>query len=97
MCKTKFASEPEFKGTKVVKIGLDYTTWKERESLSYLGSDSNYRYYKVEHNAYKRGWALVKMPGQPFCQARESIVGRNAKNAIVLVSLGGSGTFMPCQ
>jgi hypothetical protein len=94
--KTKFASAPEFKGAKVVKIGLDYTTWKKRESLSYVASDSKYAYYKVEYNSYKRGVALVKMPGHPFCQAREWIVGKGAKG-IVLVSLGGAGIFMKCQ
>ena len=94
--KTKFATAPEFKGAKVVKIGLDYTTWKKRESRSYVGSDSKYAYYKVEYNSYKRGVALVKMPGQPFCQAREWIVGRGAKG-ITLVSLGGAGVYMKCQ
>ncbi len=93
---TKFTGAPEFKGAKVMKTGLDYTTWKKRESLSLVGSDSKYKYYKVEHNSYKRGWALVKMPGQPFCQAREWIVGKGAKG-IVLVSLGGSGIYMKCQ
>jgi len=94
--KTKFTGAPEFKGAKVMKIGLDYTTWKKRESLSLVGSDSKYKYYKVEHNFYKRGKALVKMPGQPFCQSREWVVGRGAKG-IVLVSLGGSGIYMKCE
>lgn len=93
--KTKYAAEPEYKGAKITKIGLDYTTWKQRESLSYIGSDSNFRYYKVEYNEYKRGWALVKMPNQPFCQAREWIVGRK-NGGLVIVSLGGSGIFMKC-
>lgn len=94
--RTKFATAPEFKSAKVVKIGLDYTTWKKREGVSLVGSDSKYKYYKVEHNFYKRGKALVRMPGQPFCQSREWVVGRGAKG-IVLVSLGGSGIFMNCQ
>lgn len=95
--RNKFATAPEFKGAKVVKIGLDYTTWKKRESHSYVGSDSKYAYYKVTYNSYKRGVALVKMPGQPFCQAREWIVGRGGGGGIVLVSLGGAGTYMKCQ
>ena len=75
---------------------MDYKTWVVRKGLSYLGSDSTYRYYKVEYNSYKRGWVLMKLPNQPFCQASEWIVGRGAKGMVV-VSLGGSGIFMKCQ
>lgn len=92
----KYLADSDYKGVKVLKIGLDYATWKKYESLSYLGSDSNFRYYKVEYNEYKRGWSLIKLPNQPFCQAQEFIVGRNG-GKIVLVSLGGSGIFMRCQ
>ncbi len=38
----------------------------------------------------------ISEPGQPFCQAREWIVGKGARG-IVLVSLGGSGIYMKCQ
>ena len=79
-----------------MKIGLDYTTWKKRESRTYVGSDSTFAYYKVTYNTYKRGVALVKIQNQPFCQAREWIVGRGG-SGIVLVSLGGSGIFMKCE
>jgi hypothetical protein len=92
--KAKYAAE--YPGVKVFKSGLDYKTWVERKGLSYLGSDSSYRYYKVEYNHYKRGWVLMKRSGQPFCQASEWIVGRSAKGMVV-VSLGGSGIFMKCQ
>lgn len=94
--RAKYASDPDYRGAKVLKTGLDYTTWKEYESLSYLGSDSNFRYYKVEYNEYKRGWALVKLVDRPLCQAQEFIVGRQ-NGKIVLVSLGGSGIFMKCE
>lgn len=94
--RTKYSADVDYKGVKVFKTGLDYTTWKKYESLSYLGSDSNFRYYKVEYNEYKRGWVLVKLPNQPFCQAQEFIVGRQS-GKIVLVSLGGSGIFMKCD
>jgi hypothetical protein len=36
------------------------------------------------------------MPNRPLCHACEFIVGKGAKG-IVLVSLGGAGTFMKCQ
>lgn len=92
--KAKYAAE--YPGVKIFKSGLDYKTWVERKGLSYMGSDSTYRYYKVEYNYYKRGWVLIKRPDQPFCQASEWIVGRSAKGMVV-VSLGGSGIFMKCQ
>jgi len=92
----KYAADPDYRGVTVLKIGLDYKVWTERKGLSYLGSDSSFRYYKVEYNYYKRGWALIKLPNRPYCQASEWIVGRGA-NGMVIVSLGGSGIFMKCQ
>jgi hypothetical protein len=92
----KYAADPDYHGAKVLNIGVDYKIWTERKGLSYLGSDSSFRYYKVEYNYYKRGWALVKVPNRPYCQAQEWIVGRGAKG-MVLVSLGGSGIFIKCQ
>jgi hypothetical protein len=92
--KAKYAAE--YPGVKIFKSGLDYKTWVERKGLSYLGSDSSYRYYKVEYSYYKRGWVLMRRPDQPFCQASEWIVGRSGKGMVV-VSLGGSGIFMKCQ
>lgn len=94
--KARYAADPDYRGVTVLKTGLDYKVWTERKGLSYLGSDSNFRYYKVEYNYYKRGWALVKLPNRPYCQAQEWIVGRGAKGMVV-VSLGGSGIFMKCQ
>jgi hypothetical protein len=94
--RARYAADPDYRGVKVLTIGLDYKIWTERKGLSYLGSDSSFRYYKVEYNYYKRGWALVKLPNRPYCQAQEWIVGRGAKG-MVLVSLGGSGIFMKCQ
>lgn len=94
--KARYASDPDYRGVKILKSGLDYQTWVERKGLTYLGSDSTYRYYKVEYNYYKRGWILMQLPNRPFCQASEWIVGRGAKGMVV-VSLGGSGIFMKCQ
>ena len=94
--KARYAADPDYRGVKILKAGLDYKTWVERKGLSYLGSDSTYRYYKVEYNYYKRGWILMQLPNRPFCQASEWIVGRGARGMVV-VSLGGSGIFMRCQ
>jgi hypothetical protein len=94
--RARYAADPDYRGVKILKSGLDYKTWVERRGLSYLGSDSTYRYYKVEYNYYKRGWVLMQLPNRPFCQASEWIVGRGAKGMVV-VSLGGSGIFMKCQ
>jgi hypothetical protein len=93
---SKYAADPDYRGVRVLNIGLDYKIWTERKGLSYLGSDSSFRYYKVEYNYYKRGWALVKLLNRPYCQAQEWIVGRGAKGMVV-VRLGGSGIFMKCQ
>ena len=92
--KAQFAKE--YPGAQVLKIGLDYKTWVPRKSLTYVGSDEIFRYYKVEYNSYKRGTALLKIPGRPLCQAQDWVVGRSAKG-LVAVAVGGSGTFMSCQ
>ena len=92
--RAKFAAE--YPGSTVLKIGLDYTTWVQRKSLDYVGSDETFNYYKVSYNSYKRGWVLLKIPNRPFCQAQEWVVGRNGKG-LVAVAVGGSGTFMKCE
>lgn len=86
----------EYPGAQVLKIGLDYKTWVQRKSLSYVGSDEIFRYYKVNYNSYKRGTALLKIPGRPFCQTQDWVVGRNG-GSLVAVAVGGSGTFMRCE
>jgi hypothetical protein len=92
--KTQFAKE--YPGAQVMKIGLDYKTWVQRKSLTYVGSDDLFRYYKVDYNSYKRGTALLKIPGRPLCQAQDWVVGRSAKG-LVAVAVGGSGTFVRCE
>jgi hypothetical protein len=94
--RARYAADPDYRGAQILKSGVDYKTWAVRRGLSYVGSDSTYRYYKVEYNSYKRGWVLMKRPNQPLCQASEWIVGRGPKGMVV-VSLGGSGIFMSCQ
>jgi hypothetical protein len=84
--KAQFAKE--YPGVQVVKIGLDYKTWVQRHSLTYVGSDELFRYYKVDYNSYKRGTALLKIPGRPLCQSQDWVVA---------VAVGGSGTFMRCE
>jgi hypothetical protein len=86
----------EYPGAQVLKIGLDYNTWVQRKSLSYVGSDEIFRYYKVSYNSYKRGTALLKIPNRPLCQTQDWVVGRGAKG-LVAVAVGGSGTFMRCE
>ncbi len=86
----------EYPGAQVLKIGLEYNTWVQRKSLSYVGSDEFFRYYKVDYNSYKRGSVLLKLPNRPFCQMQDWVVGRNSKG-LVAVAVGGSGTFMRCE
>lgn len=86
----------EYPGSQVIKIGLDYNTWVQRKSLTYVGSDEIFRYYKVNYNSYKRGTVLLKLPGRPLCQTQDWVVGRGAQG-MVAVAVGGSGTFMRCE
>ncbi len=92
--RSQFAKE--YPGVQVVKIGLDYRTWVQRKSLDYIASDEIFRYYRVSYNVYKRGTALLKIPGRPFCQLQDWVVGRGA-SGIVPAGIGGSGTFMKCD
>lgn len=92
--KAKFVKE--YPGAQVVKIGTEYATWVQRKSLTYVASDELFRYYKVDYNTYKRGTALLKIPGRPMCQTQDWVVGRSAKG-LVAVAVGGSGVFMRCD
>ncbi len=91
--KAKFASL--YPGSQVLKIGLDYKTWVKRESHTLVDSDERFNYYKVSYNSYKRGTVLLKIPGRPFCQMQEWVVGLAGKG-FVAAGIGGSGTFMRC-
>ena len=92
--KAKFASQ--FPGAQVLRIGLDYNTWVQRKSLTYVDSDEIFKYYKVNYNSYKRGSVLLKIPGRPFCQMQEWVVGKGGAG-LVAAGMGGSGTFMRCE
>ena len=86
----------EYPGVKVIKIGLDYRTWVPRKSLDYVASDEIFRYYRVSYNSYKRGTVLLQIPGRPFCQMQDFVVGLNG-GRVVPAGVGGSGTFMRCD
>lgn len=88
-------------GTKVLKTGMDYTTWEVRDEKSFVGSDSNYKYYKITPGAYrfKRGLALVQVPNQPFCQIRDFILTQHKAGAgygAAKASVSGTGIFVKC-
>lgn len=63
----------DFPGAKVFKTGMTYTTWEARDTTTYVGSDSKFRFYRITPGAYryKRGLVLVQLPNRPFCQIRE--------------------------
>lgn len=92
----KAAFAKEYPGVQVLKIGLDYRTWVQRKSLDYVASDDIFRYYKVSYNSYKRGTALLRVPGRPLCQMHDWVVGLNG-GKIVPAGVGGSGIFMRCE
>lgn len=80
----------------MLKIGLDYRTRVQRKSLDYVASDDIFRYYNVTYNSYKRGTALLKIQGRPYCQMHDWVVGLNG-GRVVPAGVGGSGTFMRCE
>lgn len=95
----KKAAASELKGSTIYKIGLDYKTWVAYDERTWVKSDATYDYYRVSpgKNRYKRGWILVKLAGQPVCQAREFIVSRVRSGPIHVDSLDGGGRFMRCD
>lgn len=92
--KNKLAAK--FPGVQIVKIGLDYKTWVARAGHTLVASDDYFNYYKVTYNSYKRGNVLIKIPGRPFCQLQDFVVGQSGKG-MVDAGIGGSGTFMKCE
>lgn len=70
LAKRRFAVD--FPGIQVLKTGMTFTTWKEMDKTSLIGSDSTWKYYKTTPGAYryKLGLALIKMPNRPMWQIR---------------------------
>lgn len=95
----KAAWAKAFKGVKIRKIGTSYKDWRAFDEKTFAYSDDKYDYYRVNKgkNRYKRGWALLQIPGRPHCQAREWIVVREYNGPIKLETLGTGGTFMACE
>lgn len=91
--KGKLASEHP--GAQIIKSGTGYPNWSKSDSLSYLGSSTSARYYKVVSEFHKRGRMLVKLPNRPFCQQREWVVERAAGKFYSNPTRGG--IFMKCQ
>lgn len=82
-------------GVQVIKSGTGYPSWSKSDSLSYLGSSTSTRYYKVVSEFHKRGRMLVKLPNRPFCQQREWVVERASGKFYSHPTRGG--VFMKCQ
>ena len=81
-------------GVQVIKSGTGYPSWSKSDSLSYLGSSTSARYYKVVTEFHKRGRMLVKLPNRPFCQEREWVVERGSGK--LYSNPTGGGIFMKC-
>ncbi|MBS1793426.1 MAG: hypothetical protein JSS81_06205 [Acidobacteria bacterium] len=88
MAKTKFLAY--YKGATVLKIGSSFQDWKMYKNS--LG---------IPTNRFIRGWALLKIPNRPYCQAQEWIVKQTYAggrwSASVVDSFGGGGVFMKCE
>lgn len=82
-------------GVQIIKSGTGYPSWSKSDSLSYLGSSTSARYYKVVTEFHKRGRMLVKLPNRPFCQEREWVVERASGKFYSHPTRGG--VFMKCQ
>ncbi len=92
----------DFPGAKVFKTGMTYTTWEVRDTTTYVGSDSKFRFYRITPGAYryKRGLVLVQLPNRPFCQIREfQITQYKAGAGYGAAKASGSlaGIFVKCQ
>ena len=92
----------DFPGVKVFKTGMDDTTWKVRDSTTYVGSDRYYRFYRINKGAYryKLGRVLVQVPNQPLCQVREfQVIQYKAGAGYGAVKAVGSdtGIFVKCS
>ncbi len=81
-----------YPGIQILKIGSDYATWKVYKNSIGIPTDR-----------YKRGWALVKVPKRPYCQAKEWVVkqtytGGGTFSATVSTKSEGpvGGIFMRC-
>lgn len=85
----------EHPGVQIIKSGTGYPNWSKSDSLSYLGSSTSTRYYKVVSEFHKRGRMLVKLPNRPFCQQREWVVERASGKLYSHPTRGG--VFMKCQ
>ena len=85
----------EHPGAQIIKSGTGYPNWSKSDSLSYLGSSTSARYYKIVSEFHKRGRMLVKLPNRPFCQQREWVVERASGKFYSNPTRGG--VFMKCQ
>lgn len=88
----------QLKGAQVLRIGSDYNSWVAYDEKTWVGSDSTYDYFRVEKgkNQYKRGWLLAKVPGRPYCQAREWIAARVNSGAARVDFVAPAGLFRKC-
>lgn len=80
-----------YQGAAVLKIGSSFTDWKMYKNS--LG---------IPTNRFIRGWALLKIPNRPYCQAQEWIIkqeyaGGGRWSASKMDSFGGGGVFMNCN
>lgn len=81
-----------YPGIQFLKIGASYAAWKVTKTA--LG---------IPTARYRTGWALVKMPNRPYCQARQWSVaqtysggGRYAASQQNLSSGQSGGIFVKC-
>ncbi len=91
----------KFPGVKVLKTGMNYTTWKAGDDASVIDAGGGYKVLKTVIGAYrsKVGVTLVKMPNQPFCQSRDFVAtefkdGGGYGAAKIRLPIGGN--FVKC-
>lgn len=79
-----------YPGATLLKIGSSFNDWKMYKNS--LG---------VPTNRFIRGWALLKIPNRPYCQAQEWVVKQTYRgggwSASTVDSFGGGGVFMNCE
>ena len=95
----KKAFAKRWAGVKVRKIGTDWQKWNVWDEKLWVGSDATYDYYKLNKgkDKYQRGWALIEIPGRPYCQSREWQVSRVYNGPIKVFQIGDVGEVMKCE
>lgn len=96
------AYQKQFPAIKILKTGMTYATWKAYDDTALVGSNSEYKFYRLDRDKYRQkdGLALVQMPNQTLCQIRVFTLQQTRTGAAFggakVAGIGRGGTFVKC-